>query len=66
MSDELADLCLSYLKPPKHSGGSWTLNPTALAEAIRSRWVLIDPDDVTVKVVSELSLSTVAYLRDAR
>lgn len=32
--EQLAALCLSYLKPPKHSGGSWTLNPEALADAI--------------------------------
>jgi hypothetical protein len=31
--DALSALCLSYLKPPRH-GGSWTLNPDALADAI--------------------------------
>jgi hypothetical protein len=40
--DELAALCLSYLKPPSYKGGSWTLNPTALADAIRARYTL-DP-----------------------
>jgi len=32
--DALSALCLSYLKPPNYSGGSWTLNPDALADAI--------------------------------
>jgi hypothetical protein len=32
--DALSALCLSYLKPPKYAGGSWTLNPDDLADAI--------------------------------
>lgn len=37
--DALSALCLSYLKPPRH-GGSWTLNPDALADAIiATGWV---------------------------
>jgi len=31
---DLSALCLEHLRPPNYSGGSWTLNPDALAEAI--------------------------------
>lgn len=38
--DDLSALCLSFLKPPSYTGGSWTLNPDALAEAIiAAGWV---------------------------
>lgn len=32
--EELSTLILSFLKPPKHSGGSWTLNPDDAADAV--------------------------------
>lgn len=32
--DDLSELCLTYLKPPTHSGSYWTLDPDALADAI--------------------------------
>lgn len=32
--DALSALCLSFLKPPKYAGGSWTLNPDDLADAV--------------------------------
>lgn len=37
----LAELGLPYLKPPKFSGGSWPLNPDALADAILARECLL-------------------------
>lgn len=42
--DELSELCLSFLKPPTFAGGSWTLNPDALADAILASSVLVSRD----------------------
>lgn len=30
----LSKVCLDHLRPPNYAGGSWTLNPDALANAI--------------------------------
>jgi hypothetical protein len=45
--DYLSALCLSFLKPPTYSGGSWTLNPDALADAILAAltWAPVEPVD---------------------
>lgn len=40
----LSAICLSYLMPPKFAGGSWTLNPDDLADAILSSDWLFEHD----------------------
>jgi hypothetical protein len=46
---DLSALCLSYLKPPNYAGGSWTLNPDALADAILNRYRLWPKADLPPK-----------------